>query len=1106
MNLSYGMADLVSYRNVDRDVEQAVIALKKGAQLLKYGRKGKPKFYPFRLSSDESSLIWVSSGGERSLKLASVSRIIPGQRTAVFQRYLRPEKDYLSFSLIYNNGKRSLDLICKDKVEAEVWIAGLKALISAGQGGRSKIDGWSDGGLYFDDNRDLTSNSPSESSTSASHSVSSPEVLVSLNTNNSFKHKERSHVALDHPNMQVKGSNSDAFRVSVSSAPSTSSHGSAPDDYDALGDVYVWGEVISDSYIKVGTDKNAIFSSSRVDVLLPRPLESNVVLDVHHIACGVRHAALVTRQGEVFTWGEESGGRLGHGVGTNIIQPHLVESISVCPVDFVACGEFHSCAVTMSGELYTWGDGTHNAGLLGHGTDVSHWIPKRISGPLEGLLVTSVTCGPWHTALITSMGQLFTFGDGTFGVLGHGNRESISFPREVESLMGLRTIAVACGVWHTAAVVEVIVTQSSAATSSGKFFTWGDGDKNRLGHGDKEARLKPTCVPALIDHNFCKVACGHSLTVGLTTSGQVFAMGSTVYGQLGNPNSDGKVPCLVEDKLVGESVEEIACGAYHVTVLTSKNEVYTWGKGANGRLGHGDIEDRKTPTLVESLKDRHVRYIACGSNYTAAICLHKWVSGAEQSQCSACRQAFGFTRKRHNCYNCGLVHCHSCSSRKALRAALSPNPNKPYRVCDSCYAKLNKVPEGGVSNRKNTIVPRLSGENKERLEKSDVRLSKSALPSNIDLIKRLDSKAVKQGKKASDAFSLVRSSQMPSLLQLKDVVLSSTVDLRRTLPKPVLTPSGVSSRTVSPFSRKPSPPRSATPVPTTSGLSFSKSIADSLKKTNDLLNQEVHKLRTQVESLRQRCESQELELQKSANRVQEAMALAAEESSKSKAAKEVIKSLTAQLKDMAERLPPGVYDADSMKPAYLSNGLEPNGIYTDPNGERHSRSCLINGSSPSGVDTGMLNGTQGPTQSPSHLLSNVPNHENVRLLNGSVGTSNVPEAIESKEPVPFQDGENGIKSRNPALPSNGDQVEAEWIEQYEPGVYITLVALKDGTRDLKRVRFSRRRFGEHQAETWWSENREKVYDRYNVRGSDKSSVSRQSARRSEGALSPSSQF
>ena len=175
--------------------------------------------------------------------------------------------------------------------------------------------------------------------------------------------------------------------------------------------------------------------------------------------------------------------------------------------------------------------------------------------------------------------EILLFGDGTFGVLGHGDRQNVSYPREVESLLGLRTIAVACGVWHTAAVVEVIATHSSTSISSGKLFTWGDGDKNRLGHGDKEARLKPTCVSALIDYNFHKIACGHSLTVGLTTSGRVFTMGSTVYGQLGSSLSDGKVPCLVGDKIAGESIEEIACGAYHVAVLTSKNEVYTWGNG-----------------------------------------------------------------------------------------------------------------------------------------------------------------------------------------------------------------------------------------------------------------------------------------------------------------------------------------------------------------------------------------------------------------------------------------------------------------------------------------------------------------------------------------------
>ncbi|WOL02321.1 E3 ubiquitin-protein ligase [Canna indica] len=1107
------MADLVG----SGDVEKALPSLKRGTHLLKYGRKGKPKFYPFRLSDDESSLIWLSSGEEKSLKLASVSKIIPGQRTSVFRRYICPEKDHLSFSLIYNNGTRSLDLTCKDRFEAEAWFAGLRALVSSSQGGRPKIDGWSDGGLYFDDTKDLISNSPSGSSIGSALGSSSPDISFSIKTSpavssENFVHSERSDVA----NMLVKGASSDIIRVSVSSAPSTSSHGSAQDDCDALGDVYVWGEVICEISSRTGTDKGVSFSSGRADLLLPKPLESNLVLDVHRVACGVRHAALVTKQGEVFTWGEESGGRLGHGAGTDVVHPRLLESLALCSAELVACGEFHTCAVTSSGELYTWGDGTHNVGLLGHGNDVSHWIPKRVSGPLEGLQVAYVTCGTWHTALITSDGKLFTFGDGTFGVLGHGNKESVARPREVESLMGLKTIAVACGVWHTAAIVEVIVAQPNAIVSSGKLFTWGDGDKYRLGHGDKEPRFKPTCVASLIDHNFHKLACGHSLTVGLTTSGQIFTMGSSVYGQLGNPQSDGKLPCLVEDKLVGESVGEVACGSYHVAVLTIRSEVFTWGKGANGRLGHGDIEDRKTPNLVEALKDRAVKYIACGANFTAAICQHKWVSGAEQSQCSACRQAFGFTRKRHNCYHCGLVHCHSCSSRKALRAALSPNPAKPYRVCDSCYVKLNNVLEFGVSGKRNGL-PRLSGESKDRFEKAETKSTKSVLPSNLDLIKNLDIKAARHGKK-TDSLSFIRASQVSSLIQLKDIALSGGIDLQRTAPRALrtsLVQSVNPSRAVSPFSRKSSPPRSATPVPTTSGVSFSQSANDNLKKTNELLNQEIQKLRAQVENLRQHCELQELELQKLGKKAQEAMDTAAEESAKSKAAKEVIKSLTAQLKDMAEVFPQELHKNDAMRSLDLLNGV---GLYSGPhsllNGDHHQPRFNTNNAltllSPS--ESVLANGNSIQKHASSDVCESNrlnPNLQGFKLPNSNEmeeefctgqrdsnaerSSSSSKAEVDNKEIERPQNLEKVYKSRSPISSSN--QVDAEWIEQYEPGVYITLVALRDGTRDLKRVRFSRRKFGEHQAEAWWSENREKVYERYNVRGSDRASsaVSSQSA-------------
>ncbi|XP_058101617.1 PH, RCC1 and FYVE domains-containing protein 1-like isoform X2 [Magnolia sinica] len=1029
-------------------LKEALVALKKGTQLIKYSRKGKPKFCPFRISTDHTTLIWYSRGEERNLKLASVSKIIPGQRTAVFRRYLRPEKDYLSFSLLYNNGERTLDLICKDKAEVEVWLAGLKALISTGQRRYSRIDGSFDCGDFIQD-------SHSFSATLELATTSSRSSLSSKSITDSFPRElplnfVRSDVASDRANMQPpRTSTGDGFRISVSSAPSCSSYGSGPDDCESLGDVYVWGEVWCDGSLADGSGNSF---TSKTDVLLPKPLESHVVLDVHQIACGVRHAALVTRQGEVFTWGEESGGRLGHGIDADFSQPRLVESLAVCNMDSVSCGEYHMCAVSMSGDLFSWGDGTYNAGLLGHGTDVSHWMPKRVCGPLEGLQVLSVACGTWHSALATSCGKLFTFGDGTFGVLGHGNRESVGYPREVESLSGLKTIKVACGVWHTAAIVEVM-GQQGGNISSRKLFTWGDGDKNRLGHGNKKAQLVPTCVSSLIDYNFHQLACGHTITVALTMSGHVFTMGSTVYGQLGNPLADGRIPCLVQDKLVGELVEEISCGAYHVAVLTSRSEVFTWGKGANGRLGHGDIEDRKIPTLVESLKDRHVKSISCGSNFTASICIHKWVSGADQSLCSGCRQAFGFTRKRHNCYNCGLVHCHACSSKKVLRAALAPTPGKPHRVCDSCFAKLkaSEVSAALIVNRKNVVAPRRSIDTRERFDRGEISSSRILLSPNIQPVKYLDVKSVKQGTK-SDSLALIRATQVPSLLQLKDISFPSSLNMLQHTLKPIITSvptpapqQAVHSRSTSPYSRRPSPPRSATPV-------FSRSVIDSLKTTNEVLNQEVQKLQSQVKSLRQKCEVQDLELQKSEKKAQQAASSAAEESSKCSVAKELIKSLTGQLNDMAGKLSPEDYDADNLKAMHI----QAEALLKD--NENHTSEI------PSSLPTDSSEADQRNSLDKATLI-NEGADQRIDDSGDGAGFADL-----------SRNADGG--SRSVRFSTVRYSNEEEETEQFEQGVYVTFIQLRNGTKVFKRVRFSKKRFVNQQAEVWWKGNKERVFQKY----------------------------
>ncbi|KAG8388951.1 hypothetical protein BUALT_Bualt02G0178700 [Buddleja alternifolia] len=1077
---------------VERDIEQAITALKKGAYLLKYGRRGKPKFCPFRLANDECVLVWFSGKEEKHLKLSHVSRIISGQRTPIFQRYPRPEKEYQSFSLIYND--RSLDLICKDKEEAEVWFSGLKALIARGHQRKWRTETRSDGissgatsprtytrrssplhspfggadNLQKDGADQLRLHSPYGSPPKNGLDKAFSDVTLYSVPPKGFFPSDSASGSVHSPSSggsdslhgHMKGVGVDAFRVSLSSAVSSSSQGSGHDDGDAMGDVFIWGEGTGDGVMGGGSHR----SDAKIDALLPKALESAVVLDVQNIACGGRHAALVTKQGEIFSWGEESGGRLGHGVDADVLHPKLIDALSNINIEFVACGEYRSCAVTLSGDLYTWGDG--HFGLLGHGNEVSHWVPKRVNGPLEGVHVSSISCGPWHTAVVTSAGQLFTFGDGTFGVLGHGDRLSVSLPREVESLKGLRTVRAACGVWHTAAVVEVMVGSSSSSNcSSGKLFTWGDGDKGRLGHGDKESKLVPTCVAALVEPNFCQVACGHSLTVALTTSGHVYTMGSPVYGQLGNPQANGKLPSRTEGKLMKSFVEEIACGAYHVAVLTSRTEVYTWGKGANGRLGHGDADDRNFPTLVEALKDKQVKSIACGTNFTAAICLHKWVSGIDHSMCSGCRLPFNFKRKRHNCYNCGLVFCHSCSSKKSLRASMAPNPNKLYRVCDNCFSKLKKAIETDASSQSSVSRRGSMNQGMNDIIDKEEKFGTISRPnlarfSSLESLKQGESRTSKRNKKLE--FNSSRVSPIPNgssqwgaftiSKSFNPVFGSSKKKFSASVPG-----SRIVSRATSPVSRRASPPRSTTPTPTLGGLASPKIFVDDAKMSNDSLSQEVVKLRAQVESLTRKAQHQEVELERTTKQMKEAIAIAGEETAKCKAAKEVIKSLTAQLKEMAERLPVGS-SRNTKSPSFTS--LDPPSMSSD-------------------VANISIERVNGPVN--SHELES--NESNSLFLSNGSSTASNRSMGHSRQAHTESIMRNGNRTKE-----SDSRNENEWVEQDEPGVYITLTSLPGGLKDLKRVRFSRKRFSEKQAEQWWAENRGRVYERYNVRMVDKSSI------------------
>ncbi|PHT69371.1 hypothetical protein T459_28858 [Capsicum annuum] len=222
--------------------------------------------------------------------------------------------------------------------------------------------------------------------------------------------------------------------------------------------------------------------------------------------------------------------------------------------------------------------------------------------------------------------------------------------------------------------------------------------------------------------------------------------------------------------------------------------------------------------------------------------------------------------------------------------------------------------------------------------------------------------------------------------------------------------------------RRPSPSRSTTPTPTLGGLTSPRIVVDDAKRTNESLSQEVTKLRAQVETLTRKAQLQEVELERTSKQLKEAISIAGEETAKCKAAKEVIKSLTSQLKEMAERLPvcPG-RNIKSPKSVSSESNITSSDI---PNGcidQVHSQLTF------------------------QELESSVSNSQ--LLSNGSSNASNH-SAVHNKQGYPETTTKNGARTKE-----CDSHNENEWVEQDEPGVYITLTSLPGGVKDLQRVRF-----------------------------------------------------
>uniref|UniRef100_A0A452E1S6 HECT and RLD domain containing E3 ubiquitin protein ligase 5 n=1 Tax=Capra hircus TaxID=9925 RepID=A0A452E1S6_CAPHI len=188
--------------------------------------------------------------------------------------------------------------------------------------------------------------------------------------------------------------------------------------------------------------------------------EKNII----QITCGDYHSLALSKGGELFAWGQNLDGQLGVGrIFASTSTPEIVENLSGVPLVQISAGEAHSMALSMSGNVYSWG--RNDCGQLGLGHTYIEFL----------------ACGGSHTALLTKSGLVFTFGDGKYGQLGHNSTQNELRPCLVAGLVGNRVTQIACGRQHTLAYVS----------DMGKVFSFGSGKEGQLGNGGTCNQLMP---------------------------------------------------------------------------------------------------------------------------------------------------------------------------------------------------------------------------------------------------------------------------------------------------------------------------------------------------------------------------------------------------------------------------------------------------------------------------------------------------------------------------------------------------------------------------------------------------------------------------------------
>ncbi|KAK1297300.1 Ultraviolet-B receptor UVR8 [Acorus calamus] len=277
---------------------------------------------------------------------------------------------------------------------------------------------------------------------------------------------------------------------------------------------------------------------------------------------------------EVYSWGSGANYQLGTGNPHVKKLPGKVDDLQGCCIKIIAAAKFHSVAVGSGGELYTWGFG--RGGRLGHPDFDIHSgqaaviTPRQVMVGLGSRRVKAIAAAKHHTVIATEGGDVYSWGSNREGQLGYTSKDTQPTPRRVSSLK-TKIITVAAANKHSAAVSE-----------TGEVFTWGCNKEGQLGYGtsNSASNYTPRVVESLKGKVFREVSAAKYHTIVVGADGEVYTWGHRLVTPkrvviARNIKKNGSAP-LKFHRLEKLHVISVAAGTIHSTALTEDGILFYW--------------------------------------------------------------------------------------------------------------------------------------------------------------------------------------------------------------------------------------------------------------------------------------------------------------------------------------------------------------------------------------------------------------------------------------------------------------------------------------------------------------------------------------------------